>query len=86
MAGLWQFYDGILQSENPQQDWSDDAKSKYLTEHQQLRASNPDMPWTVAAVQLYSDKTLTTFKGTSVHPIRACLLNAGYCSRIANIR
>lgn len=86
MAGLWQFYDQMLGEEDPQQHWCDDARSKYLTEHQQVKAGTPGAPWTVAALQLYSDKTLTTFKGSSVHPIRACLLNAGYCSRVANIR
>lgn len=40
----------------------------------------------VAMLQLYSDKTLVTFKGKQCHPIRGTLLNIGYASRIRNIR
>lgn len=40
----------------------------------------------VAMLQLYSDKTLVTFKGKSAHPIRGTLLNIGYASRINNIQ
>lgn len=40
----------------------------------------------LAMLQLYSDKTLVTFKGKQAHPIRGTLLNIGYSSRISNIR
>lgn len=41
----------------------------------------------VAALQLYSDKTQLTLKGTrSVYTIRACLLNVSYGKRLLNVQ
>ena len=45
-----------------------------------------DRTGVVAALQLYSDKTLVNRKGLSCHPIRATLLNIKHGIRIRNLR
>ncbi|GAX74319.1 hypothetical protein CEUSTIGMA_g1768.t1 [Chlamydomonas eustigma] len=42
-------------------------------------------PPMLAALQLYSDKTLLNMKGVNSHPIRASLLNVSYGKRIKNL-
>ncbi|GAX77802.1 hypothetical protein CEUSTIGMA_g5245.t1 [Chlamydomonas eustigma] len=42
-------------------------------------------PPMLAALQLYSDKTLLNMKGVNSHPIRATLLNVSYGKRIKNL-
>lgn len=39
----------------------------------------------IAALQLYSDKSLVNMKNLSAHPIRATLLNLSYSDRIKNL-
>jgi hypothetical protein len=48
--------------------------------------SNLPADHVIAALQVYSDKTLINSKGLSAHPIRATLLNIAYSKRIHNLK
>jgi hypothetical protein len=50
-----------------------------------LRMHSVSREGCVAAVQLYSDKTLVNHKGMSCHPVKAALFNVPYSKRIKGI-
>lgn len=52
---------------------------------QQLIKKRGRDDFTIAALQLYSDKTLLNFKGVTAHPVRATFLNILYEARIKNL-
>jgi len=56
----------------------------WLTQQSYVRSTNPD--GVVAAVQLFSDKTLVNRKNLSCHPIKATLLNIDLSIRITHIK
>jgi hypothetical protein len=49
-------------------------------------AKGVDSKPVVAALQLYSDKTLVAMKGQSAHPVRITFLNIAYGMRIISLK
>ena len=52
---------------------------------EKLRMHSVSRKGCIAAVQLYSDKTLVNHKGMSCHPVKAALFNVPYSKRIKGI-